>query len=378
MEHRQDEKMKICFVGDATSIHVKKWARWFVERGHELHLISDKPDEINGVKLHMLSTKLGARPFMKKAFQTKRIIQEMKPDIVHGHFVLGYGTWAAYSGFHPLFLSAWGSDIIEDKTKTWVIKRIIKWTLKKGDIIFVSDEDSKSMLIEKRIKNDKIVLNQWGVDFSAFNPSKRSEKFRNELVKSGHFVLSVNAWSPVYQVDVLIKSMPYVIGELPDVKFVILGGGVMESELRKLIKNLNVEKNAIMMGRIPPEEMPKYYASADMLVDAADAGRGVGAGIGIANLEAMACGLPIMIEEREYLRRKGKSVLQESWYCNPYAYEHKNPKDLADKIVKLLGNEKLRMDISEKQLAVVKRIGSWDDNMKKIEDLYVKCITSRK
>lgn len=378
MEHRQDEEMKICFLGDATSIHVKKWARWFIDRGHELHLITDKPDEIKGVKLHLLTTKLGAGPFMKKAFQTKKIVRKLKLDIVHGHFVLGYGTWAAYSGFHPLILSAWGSDITREPSRSMVRKMIVKWTLKHGDAIIVGDDYTKNRLNKQGLQSEKIFVNQWGADFTLFNPSQRSEDLRRQLGEKKYMVLSVNAWNPDYQVDVLLRSIPYVVKEIEDVKFVILGGGTLENDMKALVDNLGIKKYVAFIGRVPLTEMPRYFASSDLLIDAADTGMEVGVGIGIANLEAMACGLPLLMGERIGLKRMGKTILDEIWYCNPYAFEPKDPKDLAIKTIQLLRNPEMRNEISKKQLDVAKKIGSWEDNMLKIEELYKKTIACRK
>ena len=369
--------MKICFVGDATSIHVKKWARWFVNRGHELHLISDKPDEIKGVKLHMLSTKLGARPFMKKAFQTKKIIRQLKPDIVHGHFVLGYGTWAAYSGFHPLVLSAWGSDIAREPTRSRTRKAIVKWTLKRSDITLIGDEHTKKRLTGLGINSDKLIINNWGVNNKLFNPENRTLDIRKKLGIESHMVLSVNSWTAIYCIDVLLKAVPNVLKEMKDVKFVLLGGGLLESELKALAKNLGVEKNVIFVGRVPLEEVARYFTSADLLVDTFDIGLESGGGIGIANLEAMACGTPLLIEEREYLRKIGKSVVDEPLYCNPLAYEPKDPRDLAAKIVTLLRDENLREEIARKEIEAVKKIGSWDENMLKVEYIYKKLVNKK-
>ena len=53
--------MKICFVSHASNYHTKKWADWFANRGHEVHVISFSYEEIPGVYVHSLSSNVGAR-----------------------------------------------------------------------------------------------------------------------------------------------------------------------------------------------------------------------------------------------------------------------------------------------------------------------------
>jgi len=63
------EKLKICYIGDAQSIHLQRWARWFAERGYEVHLITDRPHEIKGVKLH--TVKLGRNAYHQARYITR-------------------------------------------------------------------------------------------------------------------------------------------------------------------------------------------------------------------------------------------------------------------------------------------------------------------
>lgn len=372
MKEELEDEMKICFVGGAKSIHVQRWTKWFAERGHEVHLITPSYAEIDGVKIHKIGgdKKGSITNFIKKMFQTRKLVRQIKPDILHAHYIFGYGTFGAFANYHPFVVSAWGSDVVRDFRKSILHKIVITFTLKKSDIIHVGDVYTKEKLVGMGIEERKFFVRPWGVDLKLFNPNEYSEELRKELNVDRYMILSANAWEPHYNVDILIRAAPYILKETNDVKFVLLGAGSIENELRDLTKKLGVKQNVTFVGRVPHREMPKYIASSDILVDTmATANEESGGGIGVTNMEAMACGVPVMMAEKTYLRREGKTLLDEEWYCNPMVCEPADPKDLGGKIIQLLKDEKMRKEIGRKEIEMAKKIGDWNKNMEIIESL---------
>ena len=109
--------MKICYLADARSGHVRRWVEYFAKE-HEIDLITLAytkkedtfvPEEVYkkmNVRVHKVSKKM---PFLLFApFKIRRLIKKIKPDIVHAHYVTQYGFCGAFSGFHPLIVSPWG------------------------------------------------------------------------------------------------------------------------------------------------------------------------------------------------------------------------------------------------------------------------------
>jgi len=367
--------MKICYIGDATSGHTKRWAKWFADRGHEVHLISAFPASIDGVTLHLIGNKTKGSPvnFLRKAFQTKQLVKKIKPDILHAHYVFGYGTFGAFAGFHPFIITCWGSDISRDPDRSKFIKSAVKYSLKKADVIHVGDIYAEKRVRDLGIQRVKFFIQALGVDLNSFNPDKYSEELKKELNINKYMVLCARAWKTIYNVDILIKAAPYVLKEIDDVTFVLLRGGPLENQLKKLAKELRVEQNFIFLGKvIVHNEMPKFYASSDVLVKPYSAEKS-GGGVGVATMEAMACGTPLLIPEKAYLVKQGKSLNDEPWFCG-VTYEYKNPKDLGQKIIQILKDEKMRKEIGKKEREIAKKIGNWDKNMKEFEVLYKQMI----
>ena len=355
--------MKICLVGNSNSIHLQRWSRWFVQRGYDVHLITTGTTKIEGVTIYHLKKTRGPINYFLRIIKTIRIIRRLKPQVINAHFVSSTETFAAaLSHYYPFVVSAWGSDIIRDPGKSRVLKTEIKYVLKHADIVHTGDQFGKERLLQLGCADHKIAIVPWGVDVEQFDekqPAKKPNKF---------VVISGNQWEPYHHIDIFIKAIPRVVKEIKDITFLLLGGGSQEEELKTLTKTLEIEQYVYFVGRVPHEEIPTYLSLSDILVDTDIPGDNAGAGIGLLNMEAMVCGVPILLSERGYMKKIGKSLCDESWYCG-IVYEPGNSNDLGEKILKLLKDDSLRKTISEKEKKIAREIGDWNKNMEKMEQI---------
>lgn len=65
-------------------------------------------------------------------------------------------------------------------------------------------------------------------------------------------------------VSTIVKAAN-ILKQLP-IKWCILGDGSEFENIKNLVKELNLEDNVILTGRLPVEEMPKYYSKASALL----------------------------------------------------------------------------------------------------------------
>ena len=118
------KEMKLCFIADGLSLHTQRWVNYFADRGHEVHLISSRfTPGYEGYDTRIIKHPLirllpriwkvsGYLSGLLWLFQVRRLVRIIKPDIVDAHFVTICGYLGVASGFHPLILTAWGSDIL--------------------------------------------------------------------------------------------------------------------------------------------------------------------------------------------------------------------------------------------------------------------------
>src|SRR5262245_50581876 len=104
--------MRLALLGPGRSPHIEKWVNSLSERGHEVHLITaHNPSTAisSKVKIHRMRFAPPLAYFC--GTELKNILKEIKPDLLNVHSASGYGQLARLSGFHPVLLSVWGSDV---------------------------------------------------------------------------------------------------------------------------------------------------------------------------------------------------------------------------------------------------------------------------
>lgn len=358
--------MKICYIS-TKSIHTRRWIEYFAERGHEVHLITQEYDNYQGVKIHVVNPKASKLSPFFKAIIIRNLVKKIKPDILHAHQVVPFGLYGALSGFHPFVVSAWGSDIATFPEKSKIHRSLVRYVLKKADLVHTGDKTGKKRLIELGCAEKRIFIQPTGIDVKRFSPEAKSEDLRRKLgIEDKYSVLCARWFKPHYNIDIFIKAMPLVLKGVPDTKFITVGTGALESKLKELVERLEVDKDVVFTGLVPNEEMSKYLASIDVYVDTAIhlTNKG-GGGIGVTTMEAMACETPQILA-------KSVSVNESSNWFHGLTYEPLNPRDLAKKIVYLLENDELRGEIGKKSRETALEIGDWEKNMKIMGGFYEK------
>ena len=120
----------ILLLSDANNVHTFKWGTFFRDKGFEVGIISFLPAEIDGVKVFGLKSKAyekrknnleynRTKVFFEILPQIKKIVKQVKPKLLHAHFVSSYGLFGALTNYHPYFVSAWGYDTITFPDKNY-------------------------------------------------------------------------------------------------------------------------------------------------------------------------------------------------------------------------------------------------------------------
>jgi glycosyltransferase involved in cell wall biosynthesis len=105
-----------------------------------------------------------------------------------------------------------------------------------------------------------------GLDTNLFSPAKRDNSLKDKLGIKGPFLLFVGIIVEQKGIRYLIKSMPKVIEVFPDAKLVIVGEGNLKNEMIEFADKLNVSNNLHFTGILPHDELPQYFATADLFI----------------------------------------------------------------------------------------------------------------
>ncbi len=229
------------------------------------------------------------------------IIQKYNIDIIHS----GWLTLDSYdtlkTGFHPVLAMSWGSDVLNDPymenphTSRW-FRRKLKYVAENADAIYCDASIVAESIVKLTgINSSKInVFPQLGIDVSVFKPDiTLRNKMRNELNIADYKVLIMTRnFSPVYGIDIFIKSIPAVLEEVPNLYIILVGSGQQYDYLNNICHNINIQDNVKFMGTVPNGSLPNILNAADMYISTSHSD-----GTSLSLLEAMSCGLPVVISD---------------------------------------------------------------------------------
>jgi len=362
--------MRICYLANASSIHTRKWVRYFVEKGHEIHVISFENGWIEGTTVHKLKlpvlVKSATFPLKLISIpRMKALIRSIKPDVLHAHYVTNYGFFGALCNYKPLVLTALGSDILSVQTESPLIggiKKLIKtYVAKKADIVTADSRSLMKEIINLGVPVEKIKFVSHGVSLKEFNPNKKSSLFKKTLKipPTCQVVTSTRNLEKVYDVETLIKAIPNVIKTKPNVHFLIIGEGTQKRYLQKIADDLNLQKHVTFVGSIPNEEVAEFLANSDIYVSTS-----LSDSTSVSLLEAMAAQLPVVVTDIEGNREWIKNGE------NGFVIPKSNPDLLAEKIDVLLGEEKTAEKFGVCNRKIVEEKANYDKEMAKVERIY--------
>lgn len=87
------------------------------------------------------------------------------------------------------------------------------------------------------------------------------------LLASGHpRLLTVARLEPRKGHDQIIKNLPHLIKEFPDISYWIVGAGIDQSRLKALANELDVERRVIFLGRVDDATKHLLLKEADLMV----------------------------------------------------------------------------------------------------------------
>jgi glycosyltransferase involved in cell wall biosynthesis len=225
---------------------------------------------------------------------------------------------------------------------------------RQDNIITISKQSKNQIITHFGTDKEKITIIPNGVDIKKFNPSNQSEEIRN---KYGHDILLFSGLMvPRKNVPVLLKAMPQVIKEFPDVHLLLTGEGYALDDYKILSKSLGIQNNVDFLGYIDDEYLTKLYATSDIFVFPSAL-----EGFGQVLLEAMASGTPVICTD--------KPPMSKIIGNGGITFKLNDSKDLAEKIIELLMNRDELKKLKKNSQIIAKKY-DWDH----IAYLYLKYI----
>lgn len=363
------EKLRILFLSAANSVHTVRWVNALAERRYQVVLISQK-DHMD--KKHLISPKVkilylpikGKKGYYFNAIFLNKIYKKIHFDVVNVHYASGYGTLARMAKLPNVLLSIWGSDVYDFPYESKIKEKILKKNLAYASLL-ASTSYCMSRQVRKIIGEKEIIITPFGVDIEKF---KKSDKKDKELFVVG----TVKTLLPKYGIDLIITSFYLFIKKLENkipVQLVIYGEGSQKEELVSLCKSLGILNRVSFKGYIPNQEVPKVLNEMDIVCFGS---RLDSESFGVAAVEAMACELPIVATKVDGFQE----VIEDG--VTGYLVTVDDAEEMAESILRLYHDEKLRSEMGHKGRQRVEALYDWEKCVSIMIEIYKSMIKRRK
>lgn len=288
------------------------------KRGHEVYVFttskSVQPNE--NQTLYMLNSipLLIAKQYKNRiaTFYSREIAKQIKEiglDIVHTQTEFSVGAFGKIISrkydipFIHTYHTMWEDYvhyISPIKGRNIRLKRLARtfsraFVRKAECVITPSNKTAKYLKYKCNVKNKPIYIIPTGIDIAPFKSSNFSLEEKNKLKESlgikqdEKVILFLGRVASEKSIDVLMDVMPSIFKDHPNYKFLIVGDGPSKKSLEEQAKKLNIENKVIFTGKVPWNEVPKYYNLGDVFVNAS-----ITETQGLTFIEAMAAEVPVV------------------------------------------------------------------------------------
>ncbi|TFG70090.1 MAG: glycosyltransferase family 4 protein [Methanomassiliicoccus sp.] len=168
----------------------------------------------------------------------------------------------------------------------WIYLRNL---LRRPEVVIAPSAPIRDELIENRIKMKACEVVPTGIDIQRFTPKNHDPAFLERWGLDGNrVILHVGRLSFEKRLDIVLNAMADLRKEEPDLRLLVVGKGPASDHYQRLAESLGIKDRVVFTGFLPDDDLPKAYASCDMLVIASTFETQ-----GLVVLEAMASGTPV-------------------------------------------------------------------------------------
>jgi len=347
------------------------------EDKNRLRIIRTSPQELKDLSYSSSKYILGTMIWI--FFRSMRIIRKEKIELIHAQGFLSGILSYILSKLNrvPYIVTIQSADFSVYHHKL-DIKPIVRFYEKMERAIFVNakychaiSKHLENHLLKYGPKNTIVIPN--GVDTKKFVPDPDKFSTRKKLgFDTENLIVCVSRLEHKNGTHDLIEAAHILDEELKGskqhgFKIIVLGSGSQKDKLREMIEKYGLKEKIFLLGSILYSEVPKYVAAGDIFIRPS-----LAEGFGNVFVEAMAAGVAVIGTPvggiPDFLKDNVNGL-----FCEPG-----NPKDIAEKIKKLMNDEELAQKVITNGIKTAREEYDWVDIAKRVRDLYLKLITNSK
>ena len=214
---------------------------------------------------------------------TKRlaeIIPQIKPDVLHAHSPSLNAVAALRAGKKfgiPVVYEVrafWEDAAVDHGTSTEnglryrATRALETYALKRADAVTTICEGLRKDIVARGIPAEKVTVIPNAVDIDKFSVGgSADQELKSRLGLQGSRLIGFIGSFYAYEgLDILLRAVPALSRRVPDLRVLLVGGGPQDAQLRQLAKDLGIVDKVVFTGRVPHDQVQKYYDLLDVLV----------------------------------------------------------------------------------------------------------------
>jgi PEP-CTERM/exosortase A-associated glycosyltransferase len=306
------------------------------------------------------------------------LVAEWRPDQIHAHSpVLTAMAALPVARRHHLPLlyeirAFWEDAAVGNGTgrEGSLRYRLTRWletrAARRADAVAVICDGLRRELIRRGISADKILVSPNGVDLNLFGtPLSPDLAFARSLgLDDAETVGFIGSFYDYEGLDDLIAAMPRLVERRPKAQLLLVGGGPMEAELKAQAAASPAADRIRFVGRVPHDEVDRYYALVDVLAYPRKAMRLTELVTPLKPLEAMAQRKLVAASDvgghRELIEHGVTGTL----------FRPDDPEALADALARLFGEQEKWEERRDAARRFVERERNWSSNISRYRPVY--------
>ncbi len=212
------------------------------------------------------------------AARLRELATRLRPDILHAHSPvlnalptlrvgrrLGIPVVYEVRAFWEDAAVSAGNGA-EGGLRSRVSRAIESHALRRADAVTTICQGLRSDMIARGIAADKITVIPNAIEPDEFDSAlaRDSELLRQLDLGDGSVLGFIGSFYAYEGLDLLIRAMPAIAARHPGVRLLLVGGGPEDQRLRGLVAELGLSHLVLFTGRVPHEEIERYYSLVDI------------------------------------------------------------------------------------------------------------------
>lgn len=374
--------MRILFLADWNSAHVRRWIYFFKDRGHECALclrgsaagdgipvfeIDPLPGIKDGMfagvvakcndqleKLLFLPESIRRRLYHRAAAQKiKEVVRKFQPELIVVIYAWPNALYISRIPDIKKALLSMGSDILRVDHR-WD-RMILGKALRHFDILAAPSRQMTAIFKDWKGGGEDVRLCRFGIDLDKVG------HYRAGVERKPARVIYSRGFQPVYNAGTAFHGVALAVRELPEIELVVTNPSSDIDGVENLLAIPGLKERIKMMGNIKIGEVYSLMASSRVYLSSSFSD-----GASTALLEAMWLGcLPVVSDipsNREWIRHGENGLL----------FETQSPRSLADCLVRAINDHDLFKRAFSLNQDLIRREGNLLNNMGQLEEAFMK------